>query len=99
MKIRNVMGGVSVALLLCFVLAATALAGAAFVGDKVERMDTKVLLSLIDSPDILIIDVRRGSDWKGSELMIKNAVRKAYDDVDGWVGSLPKDKMLVLYCT
>jgi len=75
-----------------------ALAGGAFAGDKVPRMGSSELLAMIDSPDVLILDVRRGSDWKGSEVMIKNAVRKAYNDVDSWIGDLPKDKKLVLYC-
>lgn len=78
--------------------AASAVAGAAFVGDKVPRMEATELLAKIDSPDIVIIDVRRGADWEGSEMMIKNAVRKAYNDVDGWAGDVPKDKTLVLYC-
>lgn len=75
-----------------------AMAGPAFVGDKAPRMEAKELLSKLDSPDIMIIDVRRGRDWNGSEVMIKNAVRRAYNDVESWAGSLPKDKTLVLYC-
>ncbi len=49
-------------------------------------MDIAELRSKLDSSDVLIIDVRRGFDWKGSEKMIKAAVRKAYNDVDGWAG-------------
>jgi len=84
--------------LLCLFYTVPASAGAAFAGDKVPRMGTSELLAKIDSPDVLILDVRRGSDWKGSEVMIKNAVRKAYNDVDSWIGDLPKDKTIVLYC-
>ena len=78
--------------------AASSIAGAAFAGDKIERMDIVELRPKLDSPDVLILDVRRGSDWEGSEKMIKNAVRKAYNDVDGWAGEVPKDKTLVIYC-
>ena len=84
--------------LICLVMAAPAAAGGAFAGDKVERMKAETLLQQLDSPEIMIIDVRRGTDWEGSELMIKNAVRKPYNDVDGWAGDVPKDKTLVLYC-
>lgn len=98
MKLRIIGASFSLALVLCLAMAASAIAGAAFAGDKVPRMDTKELLSKIDSPDILIIDVRRGADWNGSELMIKNAERRAFNDVDSWAGDLPEGKTLVLYC-
>lgn len=84
--------------LLCLGGAASVFAGAAFAGDKVPRMEAAELLAKIDSPDILIIDVRRGKDWEGSESMIKNAERRAYNDVDAWIGELPKGKTIVLYC-
>jgi hypothetical protein len=97
----RVIGGAIVLLLLfscCLEVVTSALAGAAFIGDKVPRMEASELLSRIDSPDIMIIDVRRNADWTGSEVIIRNAVRKAYNDVDSWVGELPKDKTFVLYC-
>lgn len=75
-----------------------AVAGPAFAGDKVPRMTADELLKKIDSPDVVIIDVRRGKDWEGSENMIKNAVRKPYNDVDGWAGEYAKDALLVFYC-
>jgi len=81
-----------------FVFVVNAMAGAAFVGDTIPRMEVGELFDKLDFPDIMIIDVRRGSDWEGSELMIKNGVRKAYNDVDGWAGDVPRDKTLVLYC-
>lgn len=84
--------------LMCLVMAASVMAGGAFAGDKVPRMDAPKLVTMLDSPDVLIIDVRRGKDWEGSELMIKNAHRKAYNDVDAWMAELPKDKTIVLYC-
>ncbi len=79
-------------------LTVTAFAGSAFPGDRAERMEAKELLAEIDSPDIVIIDVRRGSDFNGSELMIKNAVRKAYNDVDSWAKEYKKEQKIVLYC-
>lgn len=79
-------------------LGGTALAGNAFLGDNVPRMAVQDLLEKLDSPDIMIIDVRRNSDYDGSELMIQNAHRRAYNDVAAWAGALPKDKTLVLYC-
>ncbi|MGL1861300.1 MAG: rhodanese-like domain-containing protein [Pseudodesulfovibrio sp.] len=98
MKLQVRFIGAICVFVLSLVFATSAVAGAAFAGDKVPRMEIKELLSKVDSSDVLIIDVRRGSDWKGSEKMIKNAVRKAYNDVGSWAGEMPKDKTLVLYC-
>ena len=42
------------------------MAGGAFAGDDVPRMEIQELLTKLDSPDIMIIDVRRGKDWEGS---------------------------------
>lgn len=88
---RSVVTGLLVALML-FV------AGAAFAGDGVPRMEPDELLAQIDSPDVVIIDVRRSGDWENSMFMIKNAVRMEYDDVDSWAGDLPMGKIIVLYC-
>lgn len=95
---RRILTSMAFALLLCLAFAASAAAGAAFAGDKVPRMQVKELLARIDAPDLMIIDVRRGRDFDGSEQMIKNAVRKAFNDVDTWSVDIPRDKTLVLYC-
>lgn len=79
-------------------IAGGAIAGSAFPGDKVDRMEATELLAKIDSPNVVIIDVRRDRDFDGSELMIKNAVRKAYNDVESWAGEYDKEQTLVLYC-
>lgn len=93
---RNVT--VFLAVIFTVLMAGTALAGGAFAGDKAPRMTVQELAAMIDSPDVLILDVRRDGDFKGSELMIKNAERRAYNDVDNWAKALPKDKKIVLYC-
>lgn len=73
-------------------------AGGALAGDLVPRMKADQLLEKLDSPDVMIIDVRLGRDWEGSVRMIKNSVRRPYDDVESWIGELPDDKTIVLYC-
>ena len=42
---------------------------------NVPRMTKEELKSKIDDPDVVIVDVRVGRDWKGSEFKIKGAVR------------------------
>lgn len=75
-----------------------AVGSGALAADLVPRMEIDELVAKLDSPDIVIYDVRRSSDYDGSESMIKNAERRAYDDVASWADSVPKDKTVVLYC-
>lgn len=52
---------------------------------------------MLDSPNVIIIDVRNTDDWRSSNIKIKGAVRKAPQNFESWVHELPKDKALVLY--
>ncbi|NLI82027.1 MAG: hypothetical protein GX443_10110 [Deltaproteobacteria bacterium] len=82
------------------VLAAFLLAGASFCsagGD--ETMSKEELNSLLGSPDLRVIDVRTGGDYRSSPLKIRGAVRENPLDVNEWAGRYPKDKTIVLYCT
>ena len=56
------------------------------------------LKAQLDSSDIMILDVRKGKDWKSSEFKIKGAVRANPNDFDKWAETYPKDKKFVLYC-
>ena len=67
-------------------------------GTDVPLITTDELKAMLDDPDILILDVRRGKDWKSSEFKIKGAIYakpKAYDE---WARTYPKTKKIVLYC-
>ncbi len=64
--------------------------------EDVKRIEAKSLVSLLNSPNILILDVRDDKDWAASDKKIKNAVRQ--DPADStWITTLPKDRRLVLY--
>ncbi|UCF85519.1 MAG: hypothetical protein JSV50_07765 [Desulfobacteraceae bacterium] len=65
---------------------------------EVPRMTKEELKSRLDDPDVVIVDVRIGKDWKGSEFKIKGAVREDPTDFSTWAEKYPKDKTLVLYC-
>ena len=58
----------------------------------------QTLKSWLNDPDLLIIDVRRGS-YETSTKKIKGAVRKDPDGAKSWAATLPKDKKIVLYCS
>jgi len=64
----------------------------------VTRMSKEDLKARLDDPDVVILDVRSGSDWKSSEFKIKGAVREESRNVDSWAAKYSKDKTLVLYC-
>lgn len=64
----------------------------------VKTMDKEELKAMLDSPDLVLLDVRRGRDWSSSEFMITGAQRLEGDDIASAVSTLPKDKTIVLYC-
>ncbi len=64
----------------------------------VDLMTKEKLKTMLDDPNLVILDVRSGKDWKSSEFKIQGAQHtkpKAYTD---WVGTYPKDKKYVIYC-
>ena len=65
---------------------------------EVPRMTKEELKPKLDNPDVVIVDVRVGKDWKGSEFKIKGAVRGNPAELSSWAEKYPKDKTLVLYC-
>ncbi len=56
------------------------------------------LKPMLDDPDLVILDVRSGKDWKSSEFKIKGATYVASNKYADWAGSYPKDKKYVVYC-
>ena len=68
------------------------------VAGEVPRMTKEELKSLMDDPQVVIIDVRTDSDWNGSTLKIKGAVREAPRDAESWADKYDKSKTYVLYC-
>jgi len=85
--------------LLCFSISLVILIGyitPAFSEDA-PRMTKEELRTLLGNPDLMIIDVRYGSSWTGSDSKIKGAVREDPEDLKSWVDKYPKDKTIVLY--
>jgi predicted sulfurtransferase len=84
------------------VMASLALVGLLFqasvVQSAVEKMTKEELRAKLDSPDVVIVDVRKGQDWKASEEKIKGAVRVDPAQVGDLAAKYDKDKTLVFYC-
>lgn len=62
------------------------------------RITKEELKQRLANPEIVIVDVRSGSDWKGSERKIAGAVREEPNDVGGWEKRYTKNKPMILYC-
>ena len=63
-------------------------------GPRISKEDLKELLG---KPDVVIVDVRTGSDWNDSPVKVKGAVREEADKVDSWIEKYSRDTTLVLY--
>ena len=84
--------GLLIAMLIMMGLAASsAVAG-------VGLMTKDDLKPMLDDPDLVILDVRAGKDWKSSEFKIKGATHVESNKYADWKGTYPKDKKYVLYC-
>jgi rhodanese-related sulfurtransferase len=62
------------------------------------RITKEELKQRLGNPEIVIVDVRSGRDWTGSERKIAGAVREEPNDVGGWEKRYPKNKPMILYC-
>lgn len=62
------------------------------------RIEKEKLKEMLGKPELILVDVRAGSDWKASTQKIKGAVREDPDKAETWMKKYPKDKTLVFYC-
>ncbi len=63
------------------------------------RMTKEELKAMLGKPEVVIIDVRTGNDWKSSKEKIQGAVREDPDKrAKSWAGKYSQDKMIILYC-
>ncbi len=89
--IQSLMGPVA-AFLLVFLIWAPVHAS------SIPIMTKETLKSMLDNPDVVVLDVRAGRDWKSSEFKIKGADRAKPGDYSSWASRYEKNMKLVLYC-
>ena len=65
--------------------------------DGYPMISKEQLKEMLDSADVVILDVRTSEDWQKSEFKIKGAIRKRPELFDSWSKALPRGKTLVLY--
>lgn len=68
------------------------------VASDLQIINKDELRNLLGSQNLIVLDVRTGSDWTSSGFKIKGAVREDPKNVSSWVGNYSKDKTYVLYC-
>jgi len=78
-------------------LASLGVQATAAMSTEVPRMSKEDLNAKLDDPDVVILDVRTGGNWKASEFKIKGAIRVSPKNVDSWASKYAKDKTLFLY--
>lgn len=64
----------------------------------VPRISIEQLKRKLDSANLVIIDSRSGSDWRGSEFKIQGAIRGKAGEEKKWAKNLSKDAEVVVYC-
>jgi len=64
----------------------------------VATMTKEALRAKLGSPDVVIVDVRLGKDWKASEEKITGAIRVDPAAVESLAAKYDKEKTLVFYC-
>ena len=64
----------------------------------VPRITKDELKALLGKPDVILLDVRAGNDWKDSDLKIQGAVREEPGEIKSWSKKYSKEQTIVLYC-
>ena len=87
-------------LVLTVLLLSLALAWVASVmAADIPRITKEELKSMIDNPNVIIVDVRTNAGWSESRLKIKGAVREDPTKIKSWIEKYPLDKTFVFYCS
>ena len=62
-----------------------------------QMISKEELRGMMDSKELIILDVRAGKDWSSAEFKIKGAVRADPHKFSAWAEDYPKERKLVLY--
>jgi rhodanese-related sulfurtransferase len=90
--------GFGILIVLLIGLFGAGMAASTAVAADTQRISADKLITILDDPNVVIIDVRVEGDWKGSTKKIQGAEREDPTDVESWMDDYSKDKTIVLYC-
>ena len=66
----------------------------------VQRITADHLKRLMDSGEQLtVLDTRSADSWKSSNVQIPGSKRVSPDDVQEHLSEIPRDRLVVAYCT
>lgn len=61
-------------------------------------MERTIKPEALNPDDTLVLDVRREADYAASNESIPGAFWKNPEEIDAWIGALPKTQDVVIYC-
>lgn len=65
-----------------------------------ERISVDEVKRRLDSGEpVLFIDTRNSHDWGESDVKLPGALRIHYKELEGQLDTLPRDRLIVTYCT
>jgi hypothetical protein len=85
--------------ILLFIFICPAMSQEASKAKEAPRISKEELRSMLGKPDLVIVDVRVGGEWKDSDKKIKGAVREDPQQLGSWIKKYAKDRTLVFYCS
>ena len=88
---------IRIALVAVYVIMAITM-GKTATAEDIPRMTKEDLKAKPATPNLVIVDVRVGTDWKASEVKIKGAVRGDPQNIESWAKQYTEDTTFVLYC-
>ena len=74
-------------------------AATALYGDGAPKISPEQLKEKLGQPGVSLLDVRIVSDWNNSDRKIVGALRVDPHDVSAWAKDIPKDSLVVVYCS
>lgn len=84
-------------LLLLLSFSLVSISGEAAPNKDVSRITMEEVKSMLDDPDVIILDVRPDEQWNESSRKFPGAVHENAEDVKSWAKNYSKDKTLILY--
>ncbi len=63
------------------------------------RISKEELKTMLGDPNVIILDVRIGDEWKTSGKKIQGATWKNPEEIGSWFKQYPTDKTFVFYCS
>jgi rhodanese-related sulfurtransferase len=68
-------------------------------GEQTPKMSKETLKGKLNDAELIVVDVRTVSAWEKCDSKITGARRENPEKVSTWMGSYPKEKTIVFYCS